>query len=170
MLHASVLFRRLGVQTVRMAVAVLCSGLVACAARTNSYGDHVDSDRLAQIVPGQISKDDVEQILGSPSTASIFDGETWYYISSRTETVAFLEPKIVERQVVVIRFDDKGVVSAVDAFGAERGQEVKIVNRETPSTGSQMTMVQQFFGNIGRFNKEQGPAQGPGQGPSRNRY
>ncbi len=61
----------------------------ACTPRAGTHGDPLVRDRVSSIVPGVHSRDDVAAILGSPSTNSPFDGEKWYYISSRTETFAF---------------------------------------------------------------------------------
>lgn len=109
---------------------------------------------VLRIVPGATSQQEVEAMLGSPSTISVLDGEQWYYIGSLTESLAFLEPEVLERQVVAIRFDPQGIVQSVDAFGQERGKEVEVVERETPTRGNDLTFLQQFLGNIGRFEEK----------------
>jgi len=84
----------------------------------------------------------------------LLDTEVWYYIGNQTETFAFFEPKVTERQVVTINFDSNGVVSTIDAFGLERSRKFDFVERETPTTGSQITLLDQLLGNLGRFNKQ----------------
>lgn len=133
-------------------------GVSACTPRAGTHGDPLVRDRVSSIVPGVHSRDDVAAILGSPSTNSPFDGEKWYYISSRTETFAFLPREEFDRQVVVIAFDESGRVRSVERFGQERGQDVAIVRRETPTAGNELNLVQEFLGNIGRFNKDEGEA------------
>ena len=107
----------------------------ACTAQLDTHGDHVDSDRIAQIRPGVQTREDVGQLLGSPSSKSVFDDERWYYISDVVETRSIFDREVKQRQVVAIRFDREGVVSEVDDFGLERGREVEVVARETPSFG-----------------------------------
>jgi len=136
-----------------VATAVLCVGIVACAPRLDTRGYQFDPDTLSQIVPGTHTKDDVTEILGSPSSTAVLDSEVWYYIGNQTETLAFFEPKVTERQVVTIVFGNDGVVSTIDAFGLERGRKFDFVERETPTTGSQLTLLDQLLGNLGRFNK-----------------
>jgi len=137
-----------------VAAAALCIGIAACSPRLDTRGYQFDPDTLSQIVPGTHTRDDVTEILGSPSSTALLDSEVWYYIGNQTETFAFFEPKVTERQVVTINFDSNGVVSTIDAFGLERSRKFDFVERETPTTGSQITLLDQLLGNLGRFNKQ----------------
>lgn len=136
-----------------LAVGSIVMALGACAPRIDTRGNLPDPERLAEVKPGLLTRDEVANILGSPSTIATFDEETWYYISKRTETVAFLEPEIGERMVVIVRFDSKGVVSGVETLGVEDGRVVRPVDRKTPTAGNELTILDQLIGNFGRFNK-----------------
>ena len=135
-----------------LAAGALSIALVACTARVDTRGNLPDPENLSQIKAGQSSREDVSQLLGSPSTVGNFTGETWYYISNRTETTAFFEPKVEERHVVIVRFDDQGKVADLKTLGLEDGQSVELVDRVTPTSGNEFTFFQQIFGNLGRFN------------------
>ncbi len=135
-------------------VAVLVVVLAAsCVSRTDTRGNLPDPERLAEIQAGTHSREEVVEILGSPSSTALLDQETWYYISKQTETIAFLAPEVTSQQVLVVRFDDEGVVSAVDKLGIEDANAVDPVDRKTPTAGKKLTIMQQLFGNIGRFAK-----------------
>ncbi|MGB0672097.1 MAG: outer membrane protein assembly factor BamE, partial [Rhodospirillales bacterium] len=108
-------------------------------------------ERLADIRPGEISRAEVAEILGSPTNIAPFDGESWYYVSERTETFAFFEPEVKERQVLVLNFDKSGVLRDMKALSLQDGKEVALVDRETPTAGNDFTVIQQIFGNLGRF-------------------
>ena len=125
----------------------------ACAPRIATHGNLPDPEKLAEIVPGQVGKGEVAEILGSPSSIAAFNEETWYYISERKETTAFLAPDVTDRKVVIVRFDDKGVVSSIEALGLEDGRNVELVERATPTAGNEMTILEQVLGNMGKFNK-----------------
>lgn len=131
--------------------------LSACAPMVDSRGNLPDADKLALIKPGRQNREDISSMLGTPSSVSTFGDETWYYISSRTETVAFFAPKEVERKVVAIQFDPRGTVKQIKTYGMEDGADVHLVARETPTAGKEMSILEQFLGNVGRFSKE-GPA------------
>ena len=147
------LLRRFGVSTSITTLAGVCLLAAGCAGQVNTYGDRLEADRLAKIRPGVQTKEDVSQILGSPSSTSVFGEESWYYISDLVETRSIFDRETKDRQIVTIRFNNDGVVSQVDAFGLERGKEVELVERETPSFGESVTLVNQVMGNLGRFNR-----------------
>lgn len=136
-----------------LGICVLAVSVVACAAKVDTRGNLPDPELLAEITPGEHSRDEVSEILGSPSSIAAFDRETWFYISKRTETFAFFAPEVNQRQVVIVRFDKKGVVTEVKTLGLDDARSIDPVDRETPTAGSDLSLFQQLFGNIGRFNK-----------------
>jgi outer membrane protein assembly factor BamE (lipoprotein component of BamABCDE complex) len=131
----------------------LAVGLTACAPSIDTRGNLPDPDVVSELRPGIHDRDQVAQLLGSPSTVGTFDNSTWYYISKRTETVAFFEPEIVDQQVLALHFDNTGVLSDVQLYGYEDGRVIDPVDRVTPTSGQEMTILKQLFGNIGRFNR-----------------
>lgn len=136
-------------------LALLAAG---CAPREEFRGAVLDENRLQQVQPGK-SQAEVTQLLGSPSSTSTFSeaGNTWYYISRATETTAFLAPEVVSQRVVAVDFDRGGRVRDVRQYKMEDGQEVPIVGRETPTKGKELSIMEQFLGNIGKFNSSRGP-------------
>ncbi len=133
-------------------LGALILGANACS-RIDSRGNLADPDLLAGIKAGQHTREEVAEILGSPSSISIFDKERWYYISKLTETTAFFEPEVLERKVVVLSFDEKGVLREIKTLGLEESRQIETVERETPTSGNTVGFFDQLFGNIGRFNK-----------------
>jgi outer membrane protein assembly factor BamE (lipoprotein component of BamABCDE complex) len=149
--------RRLALCTSICILAGVGALTAACTAQLDTHGDHIEADRLAQIRPGVQTREDVAQLLGSPSSTSVFDDERWYYISDIVETRSIFDRQVKERHVVTIRFNGEGIVSEVDDFGLERGREVELVERETPSFGESVNLLSQVMGNLGRFNREAQP-------------
>ena len=82
---------------------------------------------------------------------SNFEDSSWYYIGQKTEQVAFLEPEILERRVLVVDFSDDGTVADTKLFSLEDGQVINMVSRTTPTEGRDLSVLQQIFGNLGRF-------------------
>lgn len=139
-----------------------CLALAGCAADINSRGNLPPDDKLAQVTPG-ITRDQVVQILGSPSTVATFSDQAWYYIGQRTEDYAFYKPRVMERQVVVVRFDDEGHVAEVKRLDKEDGKPVEMVSRTTPSVSRDLSLMQQIFGNLGKSQAMGGGGGSPGQ-------
>jgi outer membrane protein assembly factor BamE (lipoprotein component of BamABCDE complex) len=126
--------------------------LSACVPQVSNHGYRLDEAALAQVESGRTTRDQVQQLLGSPSSITTFDGSVWYYVSQRTERLSFYQEEVVNQDVVAIAFDDLGTVSSIDRHGLDRAQEVSLVDRETPTAGTELNVFEQFIGNIGRFN------------------
>ena len=126
--------------------------LGACAPKIDVRGNLPDPERLSEIEPGEQSRAEVEEILGTPSTVAVFDQETWLYVSQKTETIAFFEPEVKERSVVILKFDKEGIVSKIETLTAENGKKILPVDRKTPTAGNEFGLIEQIFGNLGRFN------------------
>ncbi|BBK36798.1 outer membrane protein assembly factor BamE [Allostella sp. ATCC 35155] len=136
------------------ATALLLAGVAlgACAPIVNQHGHQIATEKLAEIRPGATTKDEVQQILGTPSTLSTFNDRSWFYVSRRTAQVAFFAPETKSQETVAIDFDASGVVAGVRQFDLRDSQPVEHVARQTPSVGKEMTFIEQLIGNIGKFN------------------
>lgn len=150
-----------GSTTVKLfALGLLVSAGSACTPIVAIHGNIVEPDRLADVHQGVSRKNDVAEALGTPSATGTFDANTWYYIGQRTEKTAFFPPEVTERKVVVVRFDDAGVVRQIDQLDQSAGQDIDFVDRATPTAGKDMSFIEQMLGNVGRFGgskKQQGP-------------
>ncbi len=82
-----------------MAVAALALG--GCSlARVDVRGYVPNDDDLARLEPGRQTRDDVQQLLGSPSTTGVFDAEqSWYYIYKKTSKVSFFVAETLGREM-----------------------------------------------------------------------
>ncbi|HLI13732.1 MAG TPA: outer membrane protein assembly factor BamE [Alphaproteobacteria bacterium] len=128
-------------------------GLAACGPRANVQGNLVDADLLKQVKPGETTKEQVQTMLGTPSSVGTFDKNTWYYIGKETQRIAFLSPDVLQQQVIQIDFDSKGLVQDIHKYGEQDGKDVEIVSRTTPTRGQSTgilddiwnTMLHQFL-------------------------
>lgn len=134
-----------------LVLACATIGLSACGNDVQQRGNTPDPEDIAEIQPGVHSRQDIVDLLGSPSTVSTFEDRKWYYIGQKTQEVAFMKPEVLDRQVLVITFDDTGVVEGTRSYGMADAQEISPVARVTPTEGRDLTLLQQLFGNIGRF-------------------
>ncbi len=127
--------------------------LAACSPTVDQRGNLPGADRIAQIHPGSTTRDQVAKILGTPSSTGVFNDKQWYYISRRTEQVAFFDPEVLDQQVYIVDFDDKGVVRQVDHRDLKDGRDITPAPGATPAPGRELTFLEQVLGNVGRFNK-----------------
>lgn len=118
--------------------------LAGCFTKTYTHGHVVSNDMLGQVQVGS-SKEQVELVLGSPSTTSSLNGDAYYYISQTSETTAFLAPDIVEQRVVAVYFDEDGFVQDLANYGIEDGKVVDFITRKTRTGGSDYGFLTQVL-------------------------
>ncbi|MGB0855244.1 MAG: outer membrane protein assembly factor BamE [Pikeienuella sp.] len=139
----------------RAAFAVAAVTLVAaCEPTFTNHGFAPQVVDLDELQAGSDTRGSVLRKLGQPSAYSSFDSKNWYYTASRVEHYAFYAPEVIERRVVAVRFDDRGLVKEVNRFGIDDGQVIDLVTRRTPTYGREVTVLQQIFGNLGRVAPE----------------
>lgn len=129
----------------------------ACTPMKATRGNIVEDYRLAEVVPGVSSRTNVLKSLGSPTTQAPFDENVWYYLGQKTEKRGIFDPKVVEDKIVVVAFREDGIVDAIDEVDANQ-INVPRVRRKTPTSGNEITVMEQLLGNVGRFNRPAGSA------------
>lgn len=135
---------------------VAATVLGACTPQARTRGHVAEEAAVATLEVGTSTQDDVLVALGSPSSTNAFGPPIWYYITAHTERTAFFADELIDQQVVAIDFDDAGVVSAIVRYDTEDRWNLALVERETPTFGRELGILQQLIGNIGRFTKEGG--------------
>ena len=96
----------------------------ACAPTVNTHGYRIDPAVVAQIQPGVTSREEVERLLGSPSSMSTFNDKSWYYVTQRTEQLTFYDTDVAAQDVLRIDFGGDGLVSNVNQRGLEMARNI----------------------------------------------
>lgn len=135
---------------------ILGSLLTACAPTLATRGNYLDNDRLKSVQQGVSTKDEVAKKLGTPTTKDPFDGNTWFYIGEKTSTKAFFDPEVNSRKVIVMKFSPEGILQSAQQVDEKSGRNIDLVDKTTPAPGQNMNAMQQFLGNLGKFNSMPG--------------
>jgi outer membrane protein assembly factor BamE (lipoprotein component of BamABCDE complex) len=147
-------------------VAVSLAGLsAACAPTIGSNGFQAIDAKPQDIVAGTDTKETVLARLGSPSTTSTFEpDQVWYYISQTTEKYTYNRPVISSRTVTEVTFEPNGdKVVGVRTLGLADGQQIAMNDKETPTRGRALTVLEQLLGNVGRGQLPRTEDDTPGQ-------
>lgn len=127
------------------------TALSACTANHATRGNYLHADDVRAIQPMVSTEYDVLNILGTPTAKAVFDDKTWYYVGLKTEQKSFFDQKVIEKQVYRVSFDESGFVSEIAEI-TEDAIDVPLASRVTPTSGHNLTLMQQMLGNVGRFN------------------
>jgi outer membrane protein assembly factor BamE (lipoprotein component of BamABCDE complex) len=139
--------------TIALATVALI-GLSACSATSNVRGNMVPDHILATVQPGVDNAGDVMRKLGSPTARDPFDPSVWYYIGQRTEKRGILDPKVVEERVLIAKFSPEGTLASLTEREGGRN-DIPYSREKTPTSGNEITFMQQLLGNLGKFNKDE---------------
>jgi outer membrane protein assembly factor BamE (lipoprotein component of BamABCDE complex) len=145
-------FSAMTLRLIKLSLILLtCAAVSACSPTVTNHGNFPDRNAVAELKPGISRREDVRESLGSPSTISTFNDNTWYYVSRRTSRFAFYQAKNLRQTVLAIKFDNTGVYRAAKAYSFKDGRIINPNSRTTPTTGREVTFLEQMFGNLGRF-------------------
>ncbi len=79
--------------------------------------------------------------------------DTWIYFSQKIEKVAFFEPKLSSRKVILLSFKNSTLIKK-ETFSQEDSKIFEISTKKVVSGGRKLTVLQQIFGNIGNFSSQ----------------
>lgn len=127
--------------------------LAACTPTVTQRGNLLEDFQVEQIVTGIHTRSDVLRILGSPTTQSPFNENIWYYLGQETEKRGILDPEVTKESIYVVLFNEEGVVQSLNQVDPNR-IDIPIETAKTPTHGNDVTIMQQFLGNLGRFNPQ----------------
>ena len=133
-----------------LAVGLLALPLTACLTPSRDYHGYVaDEAQPSEIQPGEDTRSTVLAQLGSPSTKSLFDDNTWIYMSELQERVAFYRPRVKTRNITAIAFGTDDKVEEVLQYSAEDGQVINYASRETPTRGRELGLWDSLWEPLG---------------------
>lgn len=134
------------------AVASIALIASACAPQVARHGFQPVDVQPSDIVVGTDTRETVRARLGTPSAVSTFEPESvWFYVSQTSAKYTFNLPEVQQRSVTQITFDEtSGRVLSVDNLDLEDGQQIAYNNRETPTRGRELTVLEQLLGTVGR--------------------
>lgn len=138
---------------VALAAALLALPLAGCLGNEGEVvrGFVVDEKIMAELKPG-VTKIQVLEQVGSPSTTSTVGGDAWYYISQRVERkLAFMKPSVKDQRVIAVYFNKGGRLERVADYGLQDGVVFDFISRTTPTGGKEPSFVRNLLGSFGRM-------------------
>ena len=135
-----------------VALVVLASAsLAGCALPPVQHGYVLSEEALSQVPVGS-SREQVQLVLGSPSTTSSVAGDAYYYISQTQVESPIWGRSITDQHILAVYFDEKGNVKSMGNYGLKDGKVFDFIERKTRTGGSDLNLISQIFKGVGRVN------------------
>ena len=115
------------------------------------HGVHFLDKKQEKLTVNQSNKNDILELLGSPSTKSTFDNDLWIYIERKTDT-AFLRKfgneKIIVNNVLLLEINNIGLLAKKEFLDLTNMQELKFVEQTTENQYRKNTFVYDFLSSL----------------------
>jgi len=138
-------------------LTLLCAllGLSGCALFSDAphyRGIEVSQHDLSELTPGISSEADAAALLGPPTAHEQFDDNIWLYVSQITKMRIGQTEGVKQQHVVVISFDQNGILQGVSQKDLKNGVQVAMDPQTTPVPGGKAGFFQQLIGGVGSYN------------------
>lgn len=130
----------------------IMAGCSVFSAQPHYRGNAVTENQLKQLTPGVSTESDATALLGSPTLRESFNDRDWLYVSQVTKRRIAQTQGVLRQKVVVLRFNDKGVLQSIRSIGKKHAVNVAMAGGETPAPGGNASFLQQLVGGVGHYN------------------
>jgi outer membrane protein assembly factor BamE (lipoprotein component of BamABCDE complex) len=117
-----------------------------------NYGYDLDLKNLEKLKINKSTREDVINILGSPSTVSGFTDDEWYYVTVQTTRKSMFNPRVTERDIVQLKFRGN-ILTHIEVRQDQGKKDMNFCKDESPVHGNDSTALKDMFYNMGRFSK-----------------
>ncbi len=116
--------------------------LTACSSDifVSHCGNMPTEERISQLQKGQ-TKDEVLDILGTPSSVVSLDQNTWIYMSSDIKKVLGIN----------VNSFYTNQVDEIERLNKEQGRDIAVNENETKTYGNRPGFFERYFGGVGQF-------------------
>ena len=103
------------------------------------------------LIVNKTNKNDIQKILGYPSTRSKFDNDIWIYIE-RKQTQSELKNlgrmKIFKNDVLVLEIDNYGILKKKEFYNKEDMKSIKMVEATTQAGFKRNSFIYDFMSSM----------------------
>jgi outer membrane protein assembly factor BamE (lipoprotein component of BamABCDE complex) len=125
--------------------------LTSCVNNYKYIGLKVSKEDIEHIKSKKLSDEQVADLIGSPTISSDVGGRVWYYVYNVTDKVAFFRPKLVDEEIIEIKFDQGGHFLSLKVYDSSAIKAIGEIEETTPTHGTKSNPVQQIIRNIQKY-------------------
>ena len=117
----------------------------------NHHGVHFLDKKQEKLTVNQSNKNDIIQLLGSPSTKSTFDNDLWIYIERKTDNTSLLKfgnKRILVNNVLLLEINNMGLLASKEFLDLKNMQDLKFAKQTTENQYRKNTFVYDFLTSL----------------------
>ena len=127
--------------------------ITACSSNkvSKKHGFISLENKLENIAINKSNKNDIIKIIGHPSSISKFDTNKWFYIERKQTNQSLFKlgiKKISKNNILVIEFNDKGLLKKKKLFNLKDMNELKYVKKITSKEFEQDNTIYNIFSSL----------------------
>ena len=99
----------------------------------------------------ETNKNDIQEILGPPSSSSVFDNDLWIYIEREITNDKLLKlggEKLIVNNVLFLEIDDKGLLIKKNFYDINQMNEAKLSELSTEAKYSKRSFIYDFLSSM----------------------
>ena len=117
----------------------------------DSHGSHYLEKKQKELKINFTNKNDIIDLLGSPSTKSKFDNDLWIYIErkkTRTTMLKLGKKKINVNNVLILEIDNKGLLAKKNYYTIKDMKKINFLDETTDITYSKKSFIYDFLSSM----------------------
>ena len=115
------------------------------------HGVRFLNKKQEKLTVNQSNKNDIIELLGSPSTKSTFDNDLWIYIERKTDNSSltkFGNERIIVNNVLLLEINNMGLLEKKEFLDLTNMQELKFAKQTTENQYKKNTFVYDFLSSM----------------------
>ncbi len=125
--------------------------LNSCAPRYSYHGNYFSNKEINFLKKTRLSKAEILQVLGNPSTKTTFSDSVWYYITQVRKERAYFSVDNSSTTVLKIAFNKNNIVKSYKVYSDEFSIDIKINPAKTTTVFEKdESFIKEFFSSFRR--------------------
>ena len=115
---------------------------------TKSHGVHNLENKQSKLKINYSNVNDIIEIIGPPSTKSVFDNDIYIYIERKTSTSKLTKlgkKKLLKNNVLILEIDSKGLLVNKEFYNKDDMKKIKFDENETQLNTSKKSFIYNFL-------------------------
>ena len=115
------------------------------------HGVHFLNKKQEKLTINKSNKNDILNLLGSPSTKSVFDNDLWIYIERKTANSSltkFANERIIVNNVLLLEINNIGLLKKKEFLDLSSMQDLKFAEKTTENQYKKNTFIYDFLSSM----------------------